>query len=348
MYSLFNHPNLYFLSFLLFSQLSYSNESSNGLYEPPQSLSTHKLSYPKKELSLGREGSVIVSYVVNTDGSVTDAVIVDSEGGVGFEKHALKYIRKAKFIPAKLNGVSIKSSNQKHKLTWALNSGRRGVSKKFLAKYRTLQIQLSNNQLEEYAKTISGFEEKLVKNTEERAWFSLLQANYYRLVGDKDSYLTYLNRTLSYESPQIPKKMHSSAIASLYSEQVKQRKYVEAFETAERISSKYNKHPMLDEILKHKAKVVASLEKTQVITTSGKISTSERPWHHSLYRRHIGVEVTEGKLNKMDIRCDRKATTIEITSQAQSWKIPKSWGHCVVQLWGDRDSRFRLLEQIEL
>lgn len=317
------------------------------MYESPQSISTHKLTYPPKELRLGREGWVVVSYVVNTDGSVSDAIVIDSDGGKGFEKHGLKYIRKARFIPAKLNGATVKSSNAKHKLNWELAAGRRGVSKKFLSRYRTLRKYLEENELAEYESRIDDFNEKLVKNYEERAWFSLLQSNYYRINGDKKNYLAYLNRTLGYESPALPKTMYTSALSSLYTEQVSQGKYVEAFETAQRISNKYSKHPDIKSVLKHKDYVIASLAQIEVIITQGRIENEEQPWHHNLYRKHISVKVEEGKLDKLELRCERKTTTLDISDLSVLWKIPKSWGNCTAQFWGKAGTQLKLLEQIE-
>ena len=48
--------------------------------------------YPDRELRFGREGWVILSYVVRTDGLVRDVVIEDSSGVPAFEEAAVKAV----------------------------------------------------------------------------------------------------------------------------------------------------------------------------------------------------------------------------------------------------------------
>ena len=67
------------------------------------------LMYPKKAVRKHIEGEVIVSFVVDTDGSIHNAYIANPLGG-GCDEEALAAIRKMpKWQPAILNGKPVKS-----------------------------------------------------------------------------------------------------------------------------------------------------------------------------------------------------------------------------------------------
>jgi TonB family protein len=59
--------------------------------EPPR--------YPSRALEKGQEGLVIVSYVVQPDGTVADPIVVESSGILDFERAALKTVLNWTFEP---------------------------------------------------------------------------------------------------------------------------------------------------------------------------------------------------------------------------------------------------------
>jgi TonB family protein len=66
------------------------------------------LNYPEAAKSAGIEGRVVVQFVVNTDGSISDALIV-KHLGAGCEEEALRVIKSMpKWKPGKQNGAAIR------------------------------------------------------------------------------------------------------------------------------------------------------------------------------------------------------------------------------------------------
>lgn len=64
--------------------------------------------YPDKERELGIEGKAVVRFVVNEDGSITDATIIKSDSP-GFGKEALRVLGKLpKFKPGMQQGKPVK------------------------------------------------------------------------------------------------------------------------------------------------------------------------------------------------------------------------------------------------
>lgn len=63
--------------------------------------------YPKRALSRGIEGWVIVSYTVTTNGSVRDPVVVQGDPEKIFDKAALKAAAKYKYKPRVIDGEPV-------------------------------------------------------------------------------------------------------------------------------------------------------------------------------------------------------------------------------------------------
>ena len=77
--------------------------------------------YPRNAIRLGREGYVLIEFDVDTDGSVLDPYVVESEPTGVFERSAIKAVRKWLFKPPVYKDVSIKVNDVRAKVTFALN-----------------------------------------------------------------------------------------------------------------------------------------------------------------------------------------------------------------------------------
>lgn len=80
--------------------------------EPPTLIGTlgdlqKKLKYPEIARKAGVEGRVILSFVVDEQGNVTNASVVRSIGA-GCDEEALRVVREAKFKPGKQRGKAVK------------------------------------------------------------------------------------------------------------------------------------------------------------------------------------------------------------------------------------------------
>ena len=63
--------------------------------------------YPRNAIRLGREGYVLIEFDVDTDGSVLDPYVVESEPTGVFERSAIKAVRKWLFSPPVYKDVSV-------------------------------------------------------------------------------------------------------------------------------------------------------------------------------------------------------------------------------------------------
>ena len=67
--------------------------------------------YPRRAIRLGLEGSVRLEFDVDTDGSVLDPYVVESNPAGVFDRAAIKAVRKFLYEPPSYNGTSVKVNN---------------------------------------------------------------------------------------------------------------------------------------------------------------------------------------------------------------------------------------------
>ena len=89
--------------------------------------------YPVSMARKGAEGWVQLNFVVGTDGSVNDIVVVDSTGMQAFEKAAVKAMKSWQYSPAFIDGKPIEQCHNKVQMDFKLDGGKRGVRRKFKA-----------------------------------------------------------------------------------------------------------------------------------------------------------------------------------------------------------------------
>ena len=76
--------------------------------------------YPRRAIRLGVEGSVRLEFDVDTDGSVLDPYVVESNPSGVFDRAAIKAVRKFLYQPPTYNGTSVKVNNVQIDLTFKL------------------------------------------------------------------------------------------------------------------------------------------------------------------------------------------------------------------------------------
>jgi len=120
--------SLFFLICGIFSNLSFSAKGALEGYvgEDRTVISVAKVfdsapTYPRNALRMGREGYVLIEFDVDTDGSVLDPYVVESEPTGVFERSAIKAVRKWLFSPPVYKDVSVKVNDVRARVTFALD-----------------------------------------------------------------------------------------------------------------------------------------------------------------------------------------------------------------------------------
>ena len=120
--------SLFFLICGIFSNLSFSAKGALEGYvgEDRTVISVTKVfdsapTYPRNALRMGREGYVLIEFDVDTDGSVLDPYVVESEPTGVIERSAIKAVRKWLFSPPVYKDVSVKVNDVRARVTFALD-----------------------------------------------------------------------------------------------------------------------------------------------------------------------------------------------------------------------------------
>jgi TonB family protein len=82
---------------------------------------------------MGREGWVVLSYVVTSEGEIASPMIEDSSGGEEFEASALRMLEQWNYEPATLNGAPVDQSMVHRRVIFLLENGSGGASRSFRA-----------------------------------------------------------------------------------------------------------------------------------------------------------------------------------------------------------------------
>jgi len=76
--------------------------------------------YPRRALSRGIEGYVIVEFTVTTNGSVRDAVVIEANPQKVFDRAATKAALKFKYKPRVIDGEAVEVPGVRNKITFAI------------------------------------------------------------------------------------------------------------------------------------------------------------------------------------------------------------------------------------
>ena len=102
-------------------------ETTEETMTPPKALYKEPPVYPRRDLSRGREGSVILEYTVNTEGRVVNVAAIGSTG-TSFTVEAKKAARKFLYEPAIDTKTNLPVEYElKHKFTFEMDSASSGM-----------------------------------------------------------------------------------------------------------------------------------------------------------------------------------------------------------------------------
>lgn len=308
----------------------------------------HKLGkYPFQELRRGKEGWVVISYIVDVDGRVKDPLVLDSAGSERFAEVAKKALLGFEFYPALLNGKPIETANNKYKFMFSIRKKSAGASRAFAREYRRIRTLLDNKEFDAFLERAKRLKDTKTNNHYENSFYWLIMAGYYAEIENSKLYLSSLKKAISYEGEFLPRVMYASALSSLYYQQLGAGELKHAFETADRIEPYLKKRPELKSVLTHRDQLIEELKTHPTITTPGVVG-AKGFWGHHLFRKNISLNVQSGSVSSLEFRCEQQVRRFEFDQDGPKsmWKIPTKWGDCSVFVKGSVDAEFMLLESL--
>lgn len=337
---------LFFLLIVVsFSLSAFSQEEKLEIYDSPKKQHIEHPDYPKREVNTGKEGWVIVNYMVDTNGAVFEPSVVASAGSTSFEKEAIEAIKKSKFEPAKINGQPVEGSGYM-KFTFSMHGGANGASRSFVSRYKRLNEELAADNEDAVASLINELE-KRANNHYERAYLDFVHS--VRAAGDENSYqqMMYLRSALQYESDYdddktfLPEDLVRSARQQLFALEVSNHLYADALDTYKIIKKKHG-----DEAIKPFEKAydqILELKNNDVAYAVEGRTNEAGFFFVDLHKTGFGIIDADVAINEFKLRCQKKYVFFAY-EEGKEYRIPKSWGDCNLQVLGEANGRFSLVQ----
>ncbi|GGF54552.1 energy transducer TonB [Alteromonas lipolytica] len=351
-----NKPNLLRLTPVALALLALSAQASSAPELTPQpTLSEHIATvieaqpvkrvdpkYPVSSARKGQEGWVAVSFVINEDGGVEDPVVQDSSGLKAFEKATLQAVKRWQYSPAIQDGKPIQQCRNMVRMDFRLQ-GKLGVTRKFLRQYREVTDAINAKDLALAAEKLTEMKDDQLWNHIESAYFWLADSYYAKAIQDDARELKSVRRATIIENESIKKSTRQYLLQRRFVLAVNLSEYRDALETYNKlVELAGDDQSQLAQLSLYADQVRELMTSTEPMIRKASIDDEGRVFHE-LSRNAFELNIAQGDLHEVQIRCDNKLSRFTAVSQSQ-WHIPSTWGHCSVFVSGTPGAEFEVIE----
>ncbi len=299
--------------------------------------------YPLVAQRFGNEGWVMLSFVVSETGEVEEPMIEDSSGVEAFERAALDAIRRWRYTPATVNGEPVEQSMLKTRITFALEGPATGATRRFQDAYRAIRRLLDAGDYAAAEPLLGEMEFGGRQNLYEDALFWALKYGYLEGVQSTDTAAKQraLQLALGHQADHLPADMLVALFQRLYVLQVQATDFSAARSTFERLrdseaASKSDQHARaVAELTPSYEQIERVIAGPQVLTVKAEIGQYDY-WVHDLMRRSFSIATVNGRIDAVDVRCERGTRRYASFPDGAVWQVPESWGECGVYIKGER------------
>jgi TonB family protein len=289
---------------------------------------------------------VIVSYVVQTDGSVADPLVVDSSGIGEFEKAALRTVSRWTYEPATQNGKPVEQCQTKSQIAFKIETREQGARKTFARRYNKIYAFLKEGDLDQAETWIDETMERGEWNLYEYSRIWLLKSMLARQRGDEREQLAALYRSIGKKGEYVDQDLVAAVLPLMLQLELKLSEYsaaIETFEQMKKLSPIAQEYEPLVAAANELIKMVDSDQILSVPATIAPCDDCPGRWTYEPLRREFAFTNVNGELQEFELRCDWRRYRQAIDPEL-SWKIPESWGKCQLQVVGDTGTHFDFVE----
>jgi TonB family protein len=300
--------------------------------------------YPITAQRRGHEGWVRLSYVIEPDGSVSNAFVTDSSGLKSFERSAMTAVNQWKFNPAiDENGVAIQQCVNSIQLDYTMERDGKppGVTSRFRSKYKKVIAAFDAKDFEKAGQLLEALGEKKKFTLYEDKLYWQLKGYYHQYLGDDKNALTNFNRSI-YRISGVIDESQLSKLDNIFILELKQNLLVDALSTYATIEKTENNHKTLERLQPYQQKITALIESEKVFSVPATIG--ERGFaQYKLARSRFELSQVKGQVDTIKVYCENKQNTFSYAADS-SWTIPESWGKCSLYVYGSKDTAFNIVE----
>ncbi|MGB1199778.1 MAG: energy transducer TonB [Thalassotalea sp.] len=330
----------------LYTTAVYAEQSVKHIssYQSPEP--THRVApkFPISAAKAGREGWTKMSFVVEEDGSVSNPIVIGSSGSADFDKASLKAIEQWQYTPAVENGKPIQQCINTVQLDYRMNAegiGEKGITRKFKSKYNKAVEALTKKDYELVEEKLASMKKSKNMFLTESNLYHNLAASYAQATANKAKELYHLTQITTERNAFSPEKTYN-ILARIFMLQIQKNHLNRIVNTYNRIKKLDVAKPQLPKYEKIINQIDDIISGDTDIIVQGNIN-KRNFWTYPLVRNEFSITNIQGHLQKIDVRCANKHHIYTIEDN-HTWSIPKAWKHCSVMIFGDKKSKFSLIE----
>lgn len=315
------------------------------LFEAAKPLDMAQPIFPVSASMKGEEGWVIVNFMIDEQGQAFEPMVVDSMGDDRFIDAAVRALADSAFEPARLSGSRIASSGT-FRYTFMLEGREEGARPGFVSRFRRFTRSVGAGEREEAQAELEALEEAGARSLYEDAFLNVARYFYAIQYGSPADQMTYLARALYVHDEKthetyLPKEDALVFWPQLFVLQAQNRHFVEALDTYEILVA-----IGADEAAASLADTVAQLRQIAVDDTSYSVAArTDRAgsWHIGLLKDEFYLDSIESSIDEIKLRCEQRYVFFEF-EPGVTYRIPSEFGQCELQVLGDADAGFELVQ----
>lgn len=297
--------------------------------------------FPMSMRRKARDGWVMLSFVVDKEGKVSEPVVIDSSGERAYEKSAMDAIVDWKFKPGRLDGKAMEVSNLTKRLSFTVTGDSRGVRRSFLTSYNEFIQLMQKGEFDAARDALEDMGDNGRKNMYEDAYFWVAKELYAGATGDNDSRLKYLRRAIGYHDQFLSDQLNIVTLVKLFFAEIEAGYYHRALWVADRVKRSEGGDQQRA-VYEYEESVREWLHSKPVINTAGEID-GRGTWYVQVARPQLALTIDSGQVESAELRCERWRTQLPLNGE-KNWDTQPDWGPCLLLLQGKPGSRV-MLEQ---
>ena len=188
-------------------------------------------------------------------------------------------------------------------------------------------------------------------NLYEDAWFWWLKYSYLEASqsASNEEQIDALQLALGYEEDYLEPELFVAAAHSLFVLRVRAGDYSAARTTFLRLrdSRTAQRSERYEETIALLSPVYRQIEDAvagnSLLVVNAKIGKHDY-WVHDLLRRSFAMADVTGRVDAVDIRCERATKRYDAFPADGVWHVPESWGSCGVYIKGEPGTTFKFEE----
>ncbi|NQZ06605.1 MAG: energy transducer TonB [Algicola sp.] len=300
--------------------------------------------YPNSALRRGHEGWVNLSFVVEPDGSVSNAFVTDSSGFKDFEGSALKAVNQWKFSPAAdQDGNAIQQCVNSLWLSFTIRNGGKpeGASGRFRGRYNDIQAAFDAKDYKKSKQLLIDMSNMRRFSLYEDRQYWQLKGYHAQYTGDDKSALSHFKRA-STRVKNSTDEFELTLLSNIFILQLKQNLFVDALSTYQQLEKTKGSEKTLERFKPYQQKIATVIASNKIFSVPSTIG--ERGFaQYQLARNQFEIGNVQGQVDKIKVFCDNKQNTFSYAADS-AWTIPESWGKCSLYVYGSKDTAFNIVE----